>query len=232
MEFEACVEDIVVRASSVKSFRFARPVGFDYKAGQFMFVTLEVGKQMMRKPFTISSSPTEEEFIEFTKKFTGHPFSNGLDVLKVGDLVKLDAPHGDFTFEGEFSKIGLLSGGIGITPLRSMCKFCADRHLSTKVTLIYGNRTEAGIAFREEFEAMQRHGRDFKVVFTLNEAGAGWSGLVGKIDVDMVKREIPDYLETVFYICGPPAMVEAMDALLGILGVSEENVKKENFVGY
>jgi ferredoxin-NADP reductase len=203
-----------------------------YKAGQYMLVTLKNGGQEMRKPFSISSSPTEKEYIEVTKKLTGHPFSNRLNSLKTNDSVTIEAPFGKFTFEGEAERIGLLSGGVGITPLRSICKFCTDMRLKTKVTLLYGNRTEADIVFRQELEKMQRENGNLKVVFTLAEPQPNWEGYTGNINAEMAKREIPEYSETVFYVCGPPAMVQAMESLLKALDVPFANVKKENFAGY
>ena len=232
MKFETMVSEIVPRTYNVKSFRFARASSLNFKAGQYMFVTLEIREQEARKPFSISSSPTEKDYIEFTKKLTGHPFSDRLDALKAGDPVTIEAPFGNFTFEGEYERIGLLSGGVGITPLRSICKYCTDMKLNTKVTLLYGNRTEADIVFRQDLEQMQRQNNNFKVAFTLAEPKANWNGYKGNIDTEMVKKEIPEYLETVFYVCGPPAMVQAMGNLLETLDVPSGNVKKENFAGY
>lgn len=232
MKFETKVTDIIPRTYNVKSYRFNRPSSLNYKAGQFMFVTLKIGEQEMRKPFSISSSPTEKDYIEFTKKLTGHPFSNRLDTLKVGDPETIDAPFGNFTFGGESERISLLSGGVGITPLRSICKFCTDMKLNTKVTLLYGNRTEADIVFRRGLEQMQSQNNNIKVVFTLAEPETNWEGYTGNIDAEMIKKEIPDYSETLFYLCGPPAMVQAMEKLLEALNVPAENVKKENFLGY
>ena len=232
MEFETKVTEIVLRTHNVKSFRFPRPPSFDYKAGQFIFVTIKIGEGEARKHFTISSSPTEREFIEFTKKLTGHRFSNALDVLKAGDRVKIAGPYGNFTFQGEFEKIGMLSGGIGITPLRSMCRYCTDRRLGTKITLLYGNHTEEDIVFRKELEEMQEQNKNLKVVFTVSEASESWTGYTGRINAEMIVKEIPDYKERTFYICGPPAMVEAMENLLKDLNVPQEEIKKENFSGY
>jgi glycine betaine catabolism B len=232
LKFETKVADIIPRTYDVKSFRFPRVSSLNYKAGQYMFVTLKIGGQETRKPFSISSSPTEKDYIEFTKKLTVHPFSKGLETLKVGDAVTIDAPFGNFTFEGEHERIGLLSGGVGITPLRSICKFCTDMKLNAKVTLLYGNRTEEDIVFRQELEQMQRQNNNLKVVLTLAEPEANWEGYTGNIDAEIIKKEIPEYSETVFYVCGPPAMVQAMENLLKALDVPAKNVRKENFAGY
>ena len=232
MEFEANVKDIILRTHNVKSFRFDRPKSLNYKAGQFMFITIKNGKEEMKKHFTISSSPTEGDYIEFTKKLTGHEFSNALDALKVGDWAKIDVPYGNFTFEGEFEAIGMLSGGIGITPLRSICKYCTDMRLSTNITLLHSSHSESDIIFREEFEEMQELNRNLKVIFTVSEPGESWTGLRGRINARMIERNIPDYVERVFYICGPPAMVESMENLLKDLGVPKKQIKKEIFSGY
>ena len=232
MEFETKVKEIVLRTHNVKSFRFPRPPSFDYKAGQFMFVTIKIGEGEERKHFTISSSPTEREFIEFTKKLTGSKFSTALDALEVGDWARIDVPYGVFTFEGEFEKIGMLSGGIGITPLRSICKYCTDMQLETEIVLLYGNHFERDIIFRREFEEMQERNENLKVVFTVSEPSESWTGYKGRINTQMVEKEIPDYIERVFYICGPPAMVEAMHNLLKNLDVPQKQIKEENFPGY
>jgi glycine betaine catabolism B len=232
LEFETQVKDVLARNYNVKSFRFPRPVSMDFKPGQFMFVTIRNDGGEVQKHFTISSSPTEKEFIEFTKKLTGHPFSNALEKLRAGDWAKIDAPYGDFTFSGEFKRVGMLTGGIGITPLRSMCKYCTDLNLNCKMTLLYSNHSEKDIIFREELDNMQKQNGNLKVIFTTNEHSTDWNGYTGRIDADMVKKEIPDYLETRFYTCGPPSMVEAMNTLLKDMKVNEEHIQKEDFPGY
>jgi ferredoxin-NADP reductase len=104
--------------------------------------------------------------------------------------------------------------------------------LNTKITLLYGNRTENDIAFRKELETMQQQNMNLKVVFVLNEANSGWKGATGLITAEMTKKEIPDYKETVFYTCGPPAMVEAMEKLVESLGLPKTQLKREYFAGY
>lgn len=232
MEFETTVTDILKRTRNVKSFRFLRPASFTYQAGQFMFVTIESGKGKLRKHFTISTSPTEKGFIEFTKKLSDSEYSAALNALKVGDWAKIEGPYGLFTLEGEPEKVGMLSGGIGITPLRSMCKYCTDMNLRTHITVLCACHAAEDIVFREDFEEMKKQNKNMKVAFTVDEAADDWTGYVGRIDAQLLQREIPDYRERVFYTCGPPAMVKAMEDLLRGLKVPQDSIKKENFTGY
>jgi ferredoxin-NADP reductase len=226
------VKEIIPRTYNVTSFRFPRPAQLDYKAGQFLFVTFKADGKELSKHFSFSSSPTEKAQIEFTKKLSDSEFSAVLRGLKKGDWARIDAPYGKFTFEGEYKKIGLLGGGIGITPFMGICKYCTDMHLDTKITLLYGNSTESDIVFRKELEALQEQNKNLKVVFTLNEADSRWKGATGFITADMIQKEIPDYKDTVFYTCGPPAMVKVMEKLVEQLSLPKTQLKREYFTGY
>jgi ferredoxin-NADP reductase len=204
----------------------------NYKAGQFFLITLKQGDKELSKHFSFSSSPTEKDQIEFTKKFTDHEYSLALRDVKVGDWARIDAPYGQFTFEGEYPKIALLGGGIGITPFISFCKNATDKGLSSKITLFYGCRTPEDIAFRKEFEDLTQKNKNIKLVFTVNIAPLDWKGATGIINGEMIKQQLPDYQENMFYTCGPPPMVEAMEKLVVGLGLPKEKLKRELFSGY
>ncbi len=232
MQFETYVKQIIQRAPDVKSFRFNRPEGLDCIAGQYMIITLKSEGQVLREPFTVSSSPTEKGYLEVTKKLTGHPFSNALAALKEGDKVLIEAPFGEFTFKGEYDKIAMLAGGIGITPLRCIIRYCTDRQLKTNIILLYSNRFEDEIVFKNELDEMQRQNKNLKVVYTVTRPSEKWNGQRGRINKEMIQQEIPDYMERVFYICGPPKMVEAMVRLLKEMSVPDKQIKQEYFPGY
>ncbi len=232
MKVETTVQEIIPRTHDVTSFRFPRLNGLDYKAGQFFFVTIRQDGKELNKHFSFSSSPTDKGFIEFTKKLTDHEFSQALKNLKVGDWARIDAPYGQFTFEGEYPSIALLGGGIGITPFISICKSATDKGLENKITLFYGCRTEGDIVFREEFEALAKKNNNLKLVMTVNVPSPDWKGPTGFIDANLVKKELPDYVNTIFYACGPPPMVKAMENLVANLGLPKDKLKLEYFTGY
>lgn len=94
MRFEAKVRERIVRTPDIISIRFDRAAGFEYMPGQYIFVTIYSGDEKMTKHLTISSSPTEPDHLEVTKRLTGHPYSNALSELREGDKVTLDGPFG------------------------------------------------------------------------------------------------------------------------------------------
>jgi ferredoxin-NADP reductase len=232
MKFETKFQEIIPRTHDVTSFRFPRPAELDYKPGQFFFITLKQGDKELSKHFSFSSSPTEKDYIEFTKKFTDHEYSLALKATKIGDWARIDAPYGQFTFEGEYPKIALLGGGIGITPLMSFCKNATDKALSSKITLFYGCRTENDLAFKAELEELAQKNKNLKLVFMVAEPTAQWKGATGIINAEMIKQQLPDYKENVFYTCGPPPMVKAMETLVESLGLPKAQLKLEYFTGY
>ena len=232
MEFETQVEGILRRTDDVKSFRFKRPLGFEFEPGQYIYITIPVGGEKKEKHFSISSSPTEKNFIEMTKKITDHEFSRALDKLQIGDEVSIDGPYGEFTFTGEYPRIGMITGGIGITPLKSIITYCTDTGINSQITLLYGNRTEESIVFREELNSLEQRNKNLRVIHTMSRPGANWKGRRGHVDRTMIKEEIPDYADRVFYVCGPPALVEDLVNALATLGVPAEKIKVEDFPGY
>ncbi len=236
IKFETEVLNIIQRTHNVKSFRFRIKEDVDFKPGQFFFVTLKIDETERTKHFSFSNSPTEKGYVEFTKRITDSEFSKALERLKAGDWARLKMPYGSFTFEGEYEKIAFLSGGIGITPIRSICKFATDSMLPTDMVLLYGNNREEDIIFRQDLDNMQSVNKNLRIVYTLTSSDIDrkiWKGRTGYIDDTMIKEEMPDYTERIFYICGPPRMVESLiNILRNKLGVQQDKIRIENFSGY
>jgi ferredoxin-NADP reductase len=226
------IREIIPRTYNVKSFRLGIEGEPNFKAGQFLCARLLTENECKRY-LSISSSPTEKGYIEFTKKITQSDFSKGLLSLSSADRVKIEYPFGKFTLDDPKKKIAFLSGGIGITPIRSICKYVVDTNLGTDMILVYANRTISDIVFKEDFDLMQKQYARLKVTHVLCEPAPGFKCTIGLINAQIIKNEVPDFGERKFYICGPPAMVEAMKKNLSEeLGMAEENIVTERFQGY
>src|SRR3972149_455992 len=172
-EYELTFSDIIRQTSDIKTFRFnvddKERVAYD--AGQFFYVTIRIGGAEAIHHFTLSSSPTEtarKGYIEFTKRITSSEDSQALDRMKPGDWAKVQGPEGEFCLPEHDSKLAFISGGIGITPLRSMLRYAVDEGLGHDVVLIYGNNDYGNTAFRDELNAMADANKRIRVEYVLS----------------------------------------------------------------
>jgi glycine betaine catabolism B len=230
-QLETQALEIVQRTGSARSIRFAKPSGFDYLPGQFVILALSSDNGVIKKPLSLSSSPTED-FLEVTKRLTGHEFSNAFLSIKEGDILRFSGPSGNFTLKGEHKAVCMLSGGIGITPLRSMIKYSTDRALDTDIFIIYSNKHEDDIPFSDEFESLKAKNKALNIVNTLTRPSPSWKGLTGRINASMIRELLPDYERWAFYSSGPRKMVDAMLLVLKEMNIPDGRVFKEYFPGY
>ncbi len=234
-EFDTKFSQIVQRTPSVKTFRLdAQGQEVNYISGQFFFITIKIDGKDTNHHFTISSAPTEKGYIEFTKRITPHEFSQALNVLKPGEWAHVRGPYGVFTLPDKPQKLGFLSGGIGITPMRSMLRFIADKKLNLDIVLLYGNSTFEEIVFRDELNQISAANPGIRVEHILSgpDFPPDWKGKKGYINKDLITELIPDYMARLFYISGPPKMVISLEEQLYALNLPKEQVKRDSFTGY
>ena len=214
----------------VKSIKLGLQQKIDYKPGQYFIMELGIDDPENTRPLSIASSPTED-FLLFSTKISQTMFKQRFDSLKAGDKVKLKGPMGIFTLKEEAKEIVFLGGGIGITPFRDMIKYATDKKLSIKMTLLYSNKTSSDICYRDEWEVFQKQNPHLNVVNTITD-DASWQGRKGRINEAMIRESYSDLNNTLFYICGPPKMVDAMQGILKEMNIPAQNIKIEKFAGY
>jgi len=230
--YKARVVETIQRTKDVMSFRVRTEKRVDFFPGQFLQVVFDLGRPELNKYLSFSSSPTRE-YVEFTKRLTSSEFSKRLRSLKAGDEIELKAPMGNCVFKDELCSIAFLIGGIGITPVISILEYIVEKKLSTDVLLFYSNRTDEDIAFRHELDLWQSLAPNIRVFYIVTDCEPQDKKCIfGRIDKRLLLKEAGDCAKRTFFIFGPPKMVEAMNSLCLEVGVSEENVKTENFIGY
>jgi ferredoxin-NADP reductase len=226
-------------AEGTMAFRFARPAGFEFKAGQSMNVGLvdppETDGKGNRRTFSIVSAPFEGE-LAFATRMRDTAFKRVLKGMPAGKEVELRGPAGQFTLPpGEAAPAAFLAGGIGITPVVSMLRQAAKERLSRKLILFYSNRRPEDAAFLDELIELQRRNPNYKFVGTMTEmqkSARSWKGETAFIDQAMLERHLDDLAGAIYYTAGPPAMVEAMQKMLEGAGVKSENIRSDEFYGY
>lgn len=220
---------VITYPCDIRTFRFGLREDIPFAPGQYLMLTLPIGEKTVSKPFSLSNSPTEKGYIEFTKKMSESDFSRALNNLATGQECLIRLPMGSFTWEGEFPRVAFLCGGIGVAPVRSMVKYSVDMQLPVDMVVLYSSRKPECVVFKDDFAMMQRAHRGLKVVYTLTRCEEGVEGCrTGEIDEEMIRAEIPDYDRRVFYLCGPAPMVRALQfVLLDRLRLHAECVRSE-----
>lgn len=199
-----------------------------WNPGQFMFLVLDLPERGREEhPFTISASPGEGGSLAVTIKKSGD-FTDGIDTVRTGDRVRLDAPFGRFSHvHHQTEALVFVTGGIGITPVRSMLRQLQDDGGGPPSVLIDANRTEADIAFRRELDQL---GDWIQVVHVLSEPGEDWEGPTGLVTADMIRRYAGQLLDKAHvFLCGPPPMMKSLLAELRLLGIDRNRIHHERF---
>ena len=233
--FSVKLIDRIKRTASIESFRFQAKERIHFLAGQFLQVIFDpknLENKELNKYLSFSSSPARE-YIEVTKRLSESSFSQYLRNLKKGNEVMIKAPFGNCALKENYDKIAFLIGGIGITPVISILEDIQDKRLKTDVALFYSNRNEEEIAFKDEIFALQLKNHNLKIFNTVTDCQPqDIRCIFGRIDKNMLSQRLPDYQERLFFIFGPPKMVEAMNNMCLEMGISPEDIKTESFIGY
>ena len=234
-QFETEFSEIIQRTPTIKSFRFPiRTNEAPFEPGQFFFVKIKVQGLNKIHHFSFSSSPTDSDYIEFTKRITSHDYSQALDNAKQGTWADIKGPYGNFILPIQKQPIAFLTGGIGITPMISILRYILDNDPSYDIVLIYENQSHRDIAFYKELSKISDSLPAFRVEYVLSEVNSHseWQGKRGCINQNLIIETIPDYKNRLFYISGPPKMVSSLLEQLNLIKISEQQIKRDSFTGY
>jgi len=218
LEKEQCAPDVV-------AYRFRRPDGYDFIAGQWG--VYDLGEPAGKHTFTHASAP-DDPYLEIMTRLSASAYKTALHALRPGETVGLSGPGGRMRLREGEARAAFLAGGVGITPIRSMLRDAARASKSFEdALLVFGNRDENCIPYREELEALNAIG--LRVVHALEHPPEGWRGERGFVTADMVRRHVDPADGRPFYVTGPPGMVTAMERVLDELGVEGERRRIERF---
>lgn len=219
------VTDVRVDTPDVKTFRVVAPKGgkvFEHMPGQCAMLSIPgVGEAM----FSITSSPTNKEFMEFSIKKCGC-LTDWLHQMDLGQQITVRGPYGKpFPVEEELKGKNLMfiAGGIGLAPLRSVINYCRHyRENYGTIDIIYGSRSMDDLVDYEEIQTEWCKEAGINVHLTIDREQEGWDGHVGFVP-NYVKELNPDLNKTVL-MCGPPIMIKFTLQGLEELGFKKEQV--------
>jgi predicted ferric reductase len=231
------IQEVIQESEDVWTVHLVPPQGQSipaYFPGQFHFLTLfrDPALPVEEHHWTISSSPSQKEYISSTIKAVGD-FTSTIDQTKPGDTAAVHGPFGRFSYalHPHERDLVFLAGGIGITPLMAMLRHMRDTRDTRSVTLLYANRREDQIVFRQELkEIAAGQWPNLQLVYVLSRPEGHWSGESGHIDQKKIEKFCgPNFQEKVFYICGPLGLSKTLISTLRNMGVPDKRIRHEIF---
>lgn len=214
-------------APDVISFFFRPEASLSWRAGQYLHYTLPHSDPDARKDdrfFTIAAAP-HERMAMITTRLTeehGSSFKKALRLMRPGDVIEADGPHGTFVLDDPGRPSVFIAGGIGVTPFRSILLDLDHRGSPLNITLLYANRTEDAV-YKSELTALAARHPEFKILYFVGDK---------RIDAAAIKASAPDLQTPPFFISGPEPMVKAFENMLTEMGVPTAHQKRDYFPGY
>ncbi|KAJ8931510.1 hypothetical protein NQ314_015583 [Rhamnusium bicolor] len=223
-----------------RRFRFALPskdMVLGLPIGQHIHISAKINDELIIRSYTPVSSDDDYGYMDLVIKVyfkNVHPkFQEGgkmtqhLESLKIGDTIEIRGPSGRLQYlgHGKFSikklrkdppiiitakKVGLIAGGVGITPILQLVRHIAkDPTDKTLLALLFANQTEEDILVRKELEEVaEKFPEQFKLWYTLDKSDEGWKYSTGFINEKMLRDHLfPPSKDTLILMCGPPPMI-------------------------
>lgn len=226
---------------------------YQYKQGQYVNIRLQIDGKEERRSYSLSSSPTEDQFAITVKKVKDGKVSTYFnDRLKEGTHLDLTQPEGKFFIELDSAQRRnhyFFAAGSGVTPILSIIKTTLEREPQSSIYLLYGSRDEDSIIFKDQFEEITRKYTDqFYIEYILSQpkvikasgltsmfkkGKTTWPGKVGRVSPEhaseFLKAHPSQNIPSEYFICGPGNMIEKISDYLIANEISKKNIHREYF---
>jgi ring-1,2-phenylacetyl-CoA epoxidase subunit PaaE len=251
------VKKIVLETPDTVSVSFEVPdnlkTTYQYTQGQYLTLKFDLNGSEVRRAYSMSSSPLEEDLTVTVKKVPKGLVSNHIaNQLKVGDLVQVMPPQGRFFTTLDLTnrkQYYMITAGSGVTPIMSIIKTIMEKEPQSIVNVLYGNRNEESIIFKQQLDELQtRYANQLYVehilsqpkreksggLFSVFQKGTlNWEGKIGRISEDNLEKWIaenpPVHKQTEFFICGPEAMMKIAESYVLSIGTDKKQIHVEHF---
>jgi ring-1,2-phenylacetyl-CoA epoxidase subunit PaaE len=235
------IADITRETSDAVTLHFEQPQNqtINYKPGQFLTLIIPFEGKKERRSYSLSSIPHENTLSVTIKRVPGGKVSNYLlDNATVGQEIEIMEPLGNFCITcdaAETRNVILLGAGSGITPLMSILKGVLREEPNSKVTLLYGNRDENSVIFKDQLEQLRAENPDrlqIAYIYSQPKQNCEYRGRMNQsLMIKILERlQLSRISNGLYFMCGPEGMMDEVKKALSVLHVPSDKVFRESFV--
>lgn len=209
---------------------FAPGTVFEFEAGQFFNAMIPNEVKVIKRPYSIASSPNWKGFLDLCiKKVPGGLATEYIWTLKQGDKLEIQGPLGRFCLSHKPlpKRVVFISTGTGIAPFRSMIHDLLEKKADVEIWNIFGNRYEEDVLYKEEFEELERKHTNFRNVFTVSRPKK-WTGETQYVQ-HMLTKYITSPEGTNIYICGLTNMILEVERTALEAGFTKQQIHYEKY---
>jgi ferredoxin-NADP reductase len=204
-------------------------VDFTFKPGQWIDITLLSPTQTDAKGnvrgFSIASAP-HEDILMVATRLRDTAFKRELATMPLNTEIKIEGPGGNLVLHNNAARTAVfLAGGIGVTPIRSILSHAAKQRLPHRILFFFSNRQPEDAPFLADLQALQKENPNYTFIPTMTELAKSphqWNGETGYINKEMPAKYLSDAKSPIYYIVGPPGMVNGLHSVVNESGVDDE----------
>ncbi len=236
-EYKAKVSSIKDLTHDIKEVRLEllEPREINFIAGQFVQIQVpeyELSSESVYRAYSVSSSPSMKNAVELEIRYV----PNGICTtyvhkhLKVGEILTITGPYGEFYLRDTDAEIICVAGGSGMAPIKSILHHMAEKGINRKAAYIFGAQGKRDLFLLDEMKEFETKLPDFRFIPALSNLAPGeeWTGETGKV-TEVLARVLTDGSNTEAYLCGSPGMIDATVAILKSKGVKEDKIYYDKF---
>lgn len=214
--------------------KLEQPSSMKFVAGQF--VNIQAGEKLFR-PYSIASSPSQPSELEFAIKLVeGGKASEFFKTVQEGATIHLKGPFGKFVVNEELdrpdsrNRFVFVASGTGLAPILSQIKHLFEIQNTLPKTLYFGFYDSERYLYRELFETWMKEHPEFKVIPVVSDQPEGlvWTGARGFVTT-LLEQDLAEVAGLDAYVCGNPKMVQAVEPILLVKGLSAQHIHEERF---
>ena len=226
---EVQVLAVLVESPDIRTFRLARPEGFEFRPGQFAMVKVDLDGKTLARCYSISSSPSTRGYLEISVRRQGRVSGFLHATAQPGIMLNVKGPEGSFVYPQGSRPIVLVAAGIGITPLLCMLRHALDSEPTRPVTLLFAAKSERLAPFLYDLRLLARRHPLFRLAIALSQGSEKSEYYSGRIDRNLIEAVVQNVPESVYLICGPQQMIDDSVRLLESIGVPRAQILFEKF---